>query len=309
MYVGKTNDEIDESLILGHIVFNSIDDLKIHKNDLADLFDKYGISRSYLPHEIKTHDAFRRSTAQAHRTLEVQFNNTPYKAKLLVREVKCDDKKIVRHLVRELLDAKNETTDYATIGKFIFDRNTESLTVSYDGAYLTEYNYKSILKEIYDLYNEWTQYHTRDTVRNIVTRIIKSMNPVSIMQGGRAQFIPKYNYSTLSALKQVIHELPGDSVIEIIPMIDSIDQRNLISKNLEKEIMSDSKKLMEDFSEVLKSKYIRKDTVKRYAQNFVELQNKATQYESLLDQNMSLIKTQLSQILSKINDEEEVTSI
>jgi hypothetical protein len=297
----QTNQQLDPQLLLGHILFLSMDEVKIHKDDLGTLFKKHNVSSSFLPHEIKPHDAYRRASSKAQGPIEVDVNGQKYKARLLVREVKKDTKRVLRHLVRELIDEKNEETKYATVGKIIYDRGNEAMDISWDPGFLGEYDYKKVLEDTRDLYVEWTQYHTKDTVRNIFNKVVKSMHPISITSGGRAQFIPKMNQDLLYSLKGVVEELPGASLAEIIPMIDTVDQRNLITKNLEKEVLYDVDKLLEDFSVLLQSgQPLRSSTVKRYAQAVVELQSKTQEYESLLSNKMTVLSQQLMAALGKV---------
>ena len=296
----QTNKELDQSLLLGHLLFLSMDEVKIHKDDLGLLFQKHQISSSFLPHEIKPHDAYRRATSRAQGPIEVMINGKHHKARLLVRETKKDDKVVVRNLVRELLDEQNAEADYVTVGKLTFDRNNDSLNISWDANYLGEYDYKKVLEETRDLFNEWTQFHTKETVRNIMNRVIKSMYPVSITNGGRAQFIPKMNQDLLYSLKAVVEELPGNSLAEVIPMIDTVDQRSLISKNFEKEVLFEVDKLLEEFAEIIKGGAIRKSTLKRYAGLVVEMQGKTQHYESLLQNKMSVLNQQLTTAMNLV---------
>src|SRR5690606_28101235 len=108
----------------------------IHKQDLAQLFKKHNLSSGFLPHEIKAHDAYRRATSRAQQQIYVKHNGGVYKARLLVREVKKDGQCVVRHLVRELIDEKNEKTVYNTVGKFILERQTEAMDISWDANFL-----------------------------------------------------------------------------------------------------------------------------------------------------------------------------
>lgn len=83
-------------------------------------------------------------------------------------------------------------------------------------------------------------------------------------------------------------------------MIDTTDQRSLITKNLEKEVLYDVDKLLNDFAEVLQQPTIRSSTLKRYAQAVVELQQKTAEYENLLSSKMETINLQLQSALTKV---------
>lgn len=293
-------DELDPSMLLGHLLFLNLDEVKIHKDDLATLFAKHQLSSTFLPEEIKPHDAYRRASSKAAQTIEVNVNGAVQKAKLLVRETKKDDKIVVRNLVRELLDEKNADANYVTVGKMTFDRKNEAMQISWDANFLGEHDYKKVLEDTSDLYTEWTQFHTKDTVRNILNRVVKSMYPVNIMQGGRAQFIPKANTDLLYNMKAVVEDLPGGSLAEVVHMVDTADQRSLITKNLEKEVLYDVDRLLNDFGELLTQPTIRSSTLKRYARAVIELQEKTSEYEKLLSSKMDVITLQLQTALTKV---------
>jgi ElaB/YqjD/DUF883 family membrane-anchored ribosome-binding protein len=307
-----TNAQLNEDQLLGSMVFYTIDEnVKIDKTDLADLFQKCGLSMNFLPDEIKPHDAFRRATSVLTGTLEINTDSGgKATARFLVREVKHDSKHIVRHLVREIVDAKNEVLDYATVGKMVFSRATADMGIGWDPAYLNEYPYNGVLKNVKNLYHELTQYHNKDTINNISTRIIKSMNPVSIQPRGRAQFIPKYAHQTLYAFKQMIESLPGNSIVDIIPLIDTQEQRALIQRRAEYQLKTDTEELVATFTDLLsRGSKISVKQMQDYMQKFIALQERVKDYQKLLQRNLQAVSLQIQQAIqlveSSVPDEED----
>ncbi len=303
--VVKTNDQLDPSILLGHLEFHYIPDLKIHKDDLTKLFTKNNLPLSYMPNEIKPHDAYRRATATAAQTLEIQYDGNTKTAKLLVREVACDNKRVMRHLVREVIDQAQEKPMYITVGKMEYDRDNELMRVSWDSSFLVEYDYKGIVQSIEALFTEWTQYHTKDTVRTIVTRMIKETNPVSIMSRGKAVFIPKSSTDRLKDIKALVEDLHPWAIeptaMDLLPMIDTVDQRNFIGNRLQGDVVHEANELMADFAELLSKRgALRLKTVQNYTKQIMDLRNKVDDYEVLLGATMTTLNQQLQLALTNI---------
>jgi hypothetical protein len=116
----KQNGDINPDTLLGYLEFHSVADFKIRKADLAGLWSKHNLPHEFLPGEIRPCDAFRRATTAAQGEVQANWNGSQYNALLLVREVKSDAGEIVRLLVREIVDSKNEVLDYGTAGKITF---------------------------------------------------------------------------------------------------------------------------------------------------------------------------------------------
>ena len=301
----KTNAQLDPSILLGHLEFHHIPDLKIHKDDLTKLFQMYNLPLSYMPNEIRPHDAYRRATATAAQTLEITYDGKIKSAKLLVREVFCDNKRVMRHLVREVIDQAQEKPMYITVGRLKFDRNSNDMDVDWDANYIDEADYKGVVEAVKTLFTEWTQYHTKDTIRNIVTRMIKDTNPVSIMSRGKAVFIPKSAIDRLTDIKSMIESLHPWAIeppaMDLLPMIDTIDQRQFVQNRLQSDVVHEANSLMADFADLLaKNGAVKLKTVQNYTTQVMDLRQKVEDYEVLLGATMTTLNQQLQAALTNI---------
>jgi hypothetical protein len=302
----RSNAELNPADLLGYLEFHSIGELKIHKDQLGDIFDANGLDNKFLPREIKAHDAYRRATATATGSIDITTPNGAKKARLLVREVKADDNMVIRHLVREIVDSKNEILAYDTVGKFIFQRKSGTMNISWSPDYLDEYPYDILITDVQTLFVDWTQYHTRDTVNNIVRRIITDMNNVSILPNGKATFIPRHKWTTLEGLKGMIEDLKSfhtgnsESMVEIIPVIDTIDQRDMVQKRVEAQLSGEANTLLADFAELLTADKTSVKTVQRYAKRVIDLQDRLDEYENLIEKKMEVLSNQLGDALKRI---------
>ena len=307
--VVRSNADITTSDLLGFLEFHSIRDLRIHKDDLGRIFRDNGLdTKKFLPDKIHPHDAFRRATKEIESTIQINYGSSKnQKAKLLVREVKSDENFVIRHLVREVVNDKDERLDYNTIGRIILDRKTEKVSTDFQHGFLSEYPYDKVLETARDLYNEWINYHTRETINNITRRVINAMNHVSIMPNGKATFLPRTQRATLDALAGVIRDLAPyhmdksqTSIIEIIPVIDTVEQRDMIARRAEADIQESANELIADFADLLSQEKVSVKAVKGYAERFLQLHLKLEEYEDIVHKKMDALQQQLNQAMERI---------
>ena len=100
---------------LGHLTWYTIFDTEIGRATLLPRLEQCGLS-DFAPAVIQAGDAFRRATHTLERLRVAQEDATF--VNWLVREVRATDQQIVRHLVRETVDAAHVRLDYrAVLGK------------------------------------------------------------------------------------------------------------------------------------------------------------------------------------------------
>lgn len=306
MQAVKNNDNLDQSTLLGYMIFYYIPDIKISHADFEQIFDNNSMDKKCLPPKIYEHDAFRRATGKVKGTISVDLGGNYSDAKLNIDEVVNDQNQVVRILGRKVIDSANAEVSYEPAGKFYFDKGNKSASFSVNQTFASEYDYNKLMEGTIDLFKEWTNYHSKDTVRNIVNKIVKSTQPVTIIKG--AYFIPKNEYDIIKGLQGVIKDLaqftsnetPG---IEVIPLIDTVEQRNMISTKANTELMGDIDTLVTELSEMLidTNKEIHKRTINRIACQFQELRSKKETYSTLLETKMGVVEQQLLSAIDKFS--------
>lgn len=308
--VAKTNKELNDDLILGHLAFYTIGDLKIDEQTLERLFQKNNLPKRFI-RKISKVDAFRRATSAANGTIEIDFNGKKVKAKLEVDEVRKDNSGIVRLLGRKVIDDNNAEVSYETVGRIDYTRGTGTISTSANTIFLNEYDYRSVLRDIENRYNEWAVYHTKDTIKNLTVNIVKSLYPVNLMPSGVAKFIPKTQKDYLFGLQGLIRDLSNygaGNVFEVIPVIDTDEQRDLITRTADSDIRNELNGFISELKNVLTAKQIIPlQTAKTYVQKFNEMKNKVAEYEKLIGTYMTVIHTQIKNALEfvEVNSEED----
>ena len=309
----KTNQDIPQDMLLGNLLFSNLIDMKIPVTDLTGIFKANNIPEYYVKN-ISQADAFRRASSSIkNRILYVSGNNGNDKVRVEIDEVKSDTYGIKRIIGIKRVDEVSEDITYEPVGEIVFNRTGMScvatpLFAPGDADYQ---QYRDLCDEVENKYAEWSVYHNKDTVRNIINRIIGDTHPVNLMPTGLCKFIPSGSSDLLYNLKTALNTMSsyridasaGENIIEIIPIIDTEEQRELIEKNFTAEVTDELFEFTQELRDVLSKKQtLSTRSATAYIDKFNFLKAKAKEYESLLGIYVSSIHQQITDALDLVND-------
>lgn len=311
----QTNKEIPADMVLGNLLFMNLTDMTIPVNKLENIFKAYNIPQSFI-RKIVPADAFRRATSKVKgKTLDLMYNGQLCTVKIEVDEVRCDTDSIKRIIGAKRIDQANENIEYDPVAEVIFTRTGSTLSKAVLFA-PGDYNYsvvEQVTDEVTNMYNDWILYHNKDTVKNIVNRIVSSTHPVNLMPTGLCKFIPQTSTDLIYNLKGALQEMSScsiqpnsENIVEIIPVLDTTEQRGLIEKNFRAEITDELFGFTQELKEVLNAKKkIGTRMANAYVTKFNTLRDKAKEYESLLGVYVGAIYSQLKDAMDLISTEAE----
>ena len=308
----KTNQDIPQDMLLGNLLFTNLIDMKIPASDLTGIFQSNNIPESYVK-PISQADAFRRASSSIkNRTLYVTGANGNDKVRVEIDEVKCDSDSIKRIIGVKRVDEVNEDITYEPVGEIVFNR-TGNVCVATPLSAPGDSDYqviRDLCDEVEAKYGDWSVYHNKDTVRNIINRIIADTHPVNLMPTGLCKFIPQNSTDLLYNLKEALkvmstyrtNVMVGDNIMEIIPVIDTEEQRELVEKNFTAEITNELFNFTQELKEVLSKKQtLSVRTAASYMDKFNLLKQKAKEYESLLGIYVDSIHQQITESLELVD--------
>ena len=307
----QSNQDLPDSMVLGNLLFYSLSDMKVSESDLCTVFTQCNLPVDYI-RKISPSDVFRRATSSVkNSTVFIPDPTTGLnlKMKIDVDEVRCDDQGIKRIIGVKRINEANEEVSYDQMGVAVFDRAHPTLsnfyTVHpYDGITDCE----DIMLKIEQNFNDWCVFHTKDTVRNIVNRIVNDTHPVSLTPTGLCKFIPKSHTDLLYGLKEAVTELQvygqsSGNFMEIIPVIDTEEQRNLIKNASELELKDNLFAFTQELKEVLQNRSVLPaKTVTSYLNRFKVLKEQVDDYEGLLGNYLGFLRTQIAEATKLIHD-------
>lgn len=308
----QSNQDLPDSMVLGNLLFYSLSDMKISESDLLNVFYQCNLPVDYI-RKISPSDVFRRATSSVkNTTIFIPDPNTGLnlKMKIDVDEVRCDDQGIKRIIGVKRINEANEDVSYEQMGVAVFDRAHPTLSsFCVVSPYTGIQDCEDIMLKIEQNFNEWCIYHTKDTVRNIVNRIIQDTHPVSLTPTGLCKFVPKSHTDLLYGMKEAVTELQGYSsqtsgnYMEIIPVIDTEEQRNLIKNASELELKDNLFSFTQELKEVLQNRTVLPaKTVTSYLNRFKILKEQVDDYEGLLGNYLGFLRTQIAEATKLIHD-------
>jgi uncharacterized Fe-S radical SAM superfamily protein PflX len=89
--------------------------------------------------------------------------------------------------------------------------------------------------------------------------------------------------------------------MEIIPIVDTADQRNMVARRASVELTAELDEVMADFSEYLKkNEGLGMDVAQRLIGKAVDLQQRALEYEKLVNVRLGVLRSQLQRFMCQI---------
>lgn len=301
-------------MLLGNLLFTNLIDMRIPVADLISIFQSNNIPDSYV-RTISEADAFRRASSSIKNRI-LLLNAATEKVRIEVDEVKSDYEGIKRIIGVKKVDEVAEDISYQPVGEIIFNRTNNLCTATplFAPGDVDYQAIRDLCDEVENKYQDWSIYHNKDTVRNIINRIISDTHPVNLMPTGLCKFIPQTSTDLLYNLKQALIEMQSyastpttsRNIMEIIPVIDTEEQRNLIEKNFTAEITDELFSFTQELKDVLQKKQVLSTrTANAYIEKFNILKAKAKEYESLLGIYVDSIYTQIKDSLDLVDQNKD----
>lgn len=279
--VNTANTEVN---FLGKLAWYTISELKISYDQLQELFLKNNISSKYLPKSISPKDAFRRASRLAE-SKKIKLDETRF-LNLLVREIPNPEKeKVVRQIVREVVDSANVRLEYAPIVTMILEKEDLS---TYDLKTLYPQEIEAV-DLVLDEYESAKENYNAQHARTIVMDILADLQQVAVRPSGGVYFVLEKYSDEIQSLQNMVRDLSQFCIKDsctmwTVPVIDVQEQRDMVNDSLQAQIKSDSFNLINEVSEIIKSgRKVSEKTARKYIESVKGLKAKVKEYEELLE--------------------------
>lgn len=279
--ISESNTEIN---YLGKLAWYTISELKINYNQLQDLFLKNNLDFKYLPKSISPKDAFRRASKLAE-SKKIELDKNRF-LNLLVREIpNLDKEKVVRQIVREVVDSANQRLQYLPIVTMVLEKE---FIYTYNKETLYQPEEKAVNQVLEEFESSKENYNAQH-VRSIIMDILADLQQVSVRPSGGVYFVPENFKTETSSLQNMIRDLSqyctkDKCTMWTVPVIDVDEQRKMINESLQENIKSDSYNLINEVAEIIKSgRKVSDKTAQKYIDQVKALKVKVKEYETLLE--------------------------
>ena len=316
----QNNQDVPEEILLGNLLFYNLTDMIISENKLTDLFIANNLPEKYI-RKISHADAFRRATSSI-KNMKVEYlddNGDIFEGRINVDEV-VNDKMYVKRIVGvRVLNDQLEEVSYTQLGSISYDRANDKCVYNIDTYGAIHVNDTSnLFLQMDNNYCTWSQYHNHDTIKNMINHIVDDMHPIALMPTGICKFIPKTSKDTLYGLKGLLNDLSsyhvnntnGENTVEIIPILDTQEHRDLVNKMYEQEIKETLYNYSMELTNIIKNKQtISSRQAATYLERYKELKEKVDDYQGLLGTYTQNIQDQLVMAIQFVQDNQETDNV
>jgi hypothetical protein len=273
--------------IIGHLTWMSISELLISRDELRDKLKKNGLE-GFMPAPIRLPDAFRRATNAKYRHI---LNSGLYE-NYLFREVASDTKTVQRNIIRETVDQKGRRLDYdGNAAVLILDKQSEKVNISATCPVAERLAIDAATK--FDIYKE---HYGAQTVRSVLTAILKSMAPTPVRPSGGVYFVPAKYQDQLSAMVAFAKSLErGEG--QMVPMIDTSDMRSMVTQKLVDHLRQTLRACEESAD-----RQLTKSQLKELLENAKSVANDFTQYREIVTGDLAEMESLVSAIRTKVSE-------
>jgi hypothetical protein len=300
--------------ILGNLVWFSVSDIEILREDLVKLANTANLSEKYVPAPIRPSDAFRRASSESGGVLKTADDSTEV---LMVREVLSAEDRIVRHLIKEVRDKKNVRLNYEQIGSIEFDRKWETVTT----VAITD-EATAALNKAKGLYSRYRDYFVGDHIRKLIKTVLNDCQAIGVRPAGAVYFTPVAYEPTIKALNALIKTLPGNSVeMHYVPLVNADEQKQMLAAKLHNHVLAQVsqigsmlggdaevlgvkktlKSLASEFAGALREqKVVSKATANHAIEQLQGLKSQVSEYEGLLESNLGEVRATIDVLRKQV---------
>ena len=248
---------------IGSILWFTVPDPSITRSDLEQHFFDLGLDERFLPRPISAVNAFRRATGEAEN--EYDLPQEGQSALLFIEEVDYDSERVERHVMRRVRDRKGKQLSYETVGQAVFYRASRAAKARGLGGESVKWTIldqrltlrsdehdivRDFINETNQSYRHLCDYLTPDAIRAVFRNYIAFLNAISVRPSGGVYFVHRTRQDTVDLLTELARRLSGGVALHSLPLIDTEEQRDMLSEAYQDEVEKEVEKLLGQVAEI-----------------------------------------------------------
>lgn len=288
---------LPEEAFLGSLLWFSISNADVNLEDARAKLAGAGLSTTTMRKILRPVDAFKKATREfGHKFKPLDG----VRSEIMVRPVGEDGEQAHRHLILEravIQSGKKRRVFYEKVGEIVFTRGTKK-----DGEYSdygvesrrTTMNLASPLTTDEDLWltEKLEEFEGRFThllhhmdshaVRSFVREYIDELSGTCVKESGGLYFVGQENAEEIEKLGKWVRSIGSE--FHSLPLLNLVDQRQMILEAFEDETIREVERLMGEVNKILAdpSRTIEEKTFDAYGLRAAELTGRINEYNGML---------------------------
>ena len=282
---------------LGNIVWYTIRECELTRDQIKTGLADAGLSESFAPRKTSPSDAFRRAVRDAEQRKVPRFDGTF--VNFLLRYVSSTKDELACHIVREIVDAQNKRLDYQQVAEVGLNRKDNSIYRRDLMPWRTEE--PDVPTDVAQRYDRYLDSYDGGHLRIIVHDVLHTLNPIAVRPTGGVYFVPAEGEATLHKLQKFVQTLGGGSDLWLMPVLDTAGSRAVVRSTLDREVEETSEKVIAELYTMLKRKgEISEADQRRSLVELHRLQDLTARYEGLLQDKLLDAQSRLDVALRQV---------
>jgi hypothetical protein len=279
---------LPEDLFIGSLLFYRVAGCNVTRPQLEAWFLDLGLDPQYIPDPIDPVDAFSKATNNDNWRLSYPMGTQAQQltANILIRPVKTDKQRVVKAIVREVVDGNAEKLNTATIGEAVFYKApTNSMRLTLDPAALAAGEDSQLDPAISNLrarYAEFCQHYDPQAIRKMIRDYVTDLNAVLVNPTGGLYFVHKTRDATLDKLSELVKRIGGDCLFELIPLVNTPDKREMLLEASQTATEKQCRELLEQVAKKAEGKRVTLNDWKRMRDEMTKITDRAAEYSNIL---------------------------
>ncbi len=275
--------------VLGQLTWYTIHDTEVSRDHIAEQLRMAGLPAHFAPPPIHPADAFRRATS-AMETRRIPGPEGVFE-NYLVREVRSDKEEILRHLVKEVVDASNRRLDYRPIAHLRLNKTNQHMSADVVDATDPDAT-TNLASTAHERYQRFLAVYQGRHLREVVLSLLRSLSPVAVRPSGGVYFVPAEYEAVLGQIQTFVQSVHAE--MWRVPMMDMGDSRAVLSHSVGQEVETSGERLVDRLTQLLGQRGTLSDRERVRALDELErLQKMTQQYSALLDDKLLSVRVNL----------------
>lgn len=288
---------LPDEAFLGALLYFSISNADVNLRNAHRDLAAAGLSTDTLRKNLRPYDAFRKSSKRFEKKFK-PINGV--RSELMVRPVGEDGDQSYRHLVLEravVQAGKKRRVFYEKVGEITFTRGYKKdgeyhdhgvecrRTTQHLGEALTADEDQWLSEQLAtfeDHYDHLLNYMDSHAVRSFVREYIYSLSGTCVKESGGLYFVKQDHADEIAKLAEWVRSVGSE--FHTLPLLNLMDQRDMILEAFEEETLKEVEGLMGRVAEILQdpNRKIEEKTFDAYADRAAELAAKVQEYNAML---------------------------